>query len=231
MSRLHNGGWELKGEDIQVGVPETLWQMVERQLERLTGEERRMLEVASVAGMEFSVSAVAAGMEEGIVEVEEQCEELVRQGHFIQAAGVQEWPDGTLASQYRFVHALYQEVLYERVAAARRAQLHQLIGTREERGYGEQAGEIAAELAMHFERGRDYQRAVHYLEQAGQRAGQRSANMEAVSHLTKGLELLTMLPDNRERAQQELMLQSALGRALMATQGYAASWIGTAPSP
>ena len=223
-----DGGWELKGkgEDIEVEVPETLRQMVERQLDRLTGEERRVLEVASVAGMEFSAAAVAAGMEEGIVEVEEQCEELVRQGHFIQSEGIQEWPDGTVASQYRFVHALYQEVLYERVAAARRVQLHWLIGVREERGYGEQAGEIAAELAMHFERGRDTQRAVQYLQQAGKNASQRSANKEAVSHLTKGLELLKMLPDNRERAQQELMLQSALGRVLMATQGYAAPAVG-----
>ena len=79
---------------------------------------------------------------------------------------------------------------------------------------------------MHFERGRDYPRAVQYLEQAGRRASQRSANREAVSHLTKGLELLKMLPDNRERAQQELMLQSALGRVLMATQGYAAPAVG-----
>ena len=216
------GGWELKGKeaDIQVGVPETLRQMVEQQIEQLRPAERRVLEVASVAGAEFSAAAVAAGMEKEAIAIEEQCDELVRQGHFIQAEGIQEWPDGTLASQYRFVHALYQEVLYERVAAAGRVQLHRLIGAREERGYGKQASEIAAELAMHFERGRDARRAVQYLGQAGENAARKSAHQAAIAHLTKGLELLKTLPDTPERARQELPLQLALGSPLIATTGY-----------
>ena len=217
-----DGGWELKGKgaDIQVGVPETLRQMVEQQIERLHPAQRRVLEVASVAGAEFSAAAVAAGIEEEAVAVEEQCEELGRQGHFIQAEGIQEWPDGTLASQYRFVHALYQEVLYERVTAARRVQLHRLIGTRLEAGYAEQVGEIAAELAVHFERGRDARRAVQYLGQAGENAARKSAHREVIVHLTKGLELLKTLPDTPERARQELPLQLALGGPLIATTGY-----------
>jgi predicted ATPase len=215
-----DGGWELKGADIQVGVPGTLRQMVEQQIERLRPAQRRVLEVASVAGAEFSAAAVAAGMEEEAVAVEEQCEELGRHGHFIQAKGIQEWPDGTLASQYRFVHALYREVLYERVAAARRVQLHRLIGTRLEAGYAEQAGEIAAELAVHFGRGRDTQRAVQYLGQAGENAARKSAHREVIAHLTKGIDLLKTLPDTPERARQELPLQLALGGPLIATTGY-----------
>ena len=64
--------------------------------------------------------------------------------------------------------------------------------------------------------------AIPYWQQAGQRASQRSANVEAISHLTKGLELLKTLPDTPERTQQELTLQIALGVPLMATKGYAA---------
>ena len=133
-----------------------------------------------------------------------------------------EWPDGTVTTRYGFRHALYQEVLYERVPAGRRIGLHRRIGEREEAAYGERAREIAAELAMHFERGRDYGRAVQYLQQAGENASRRSANVEASNYLTKGLELLKTLPDTPERAQQELTLQIALGVSLMATKGYAA---------
>ncbi len=62
-----------------------------------------------------------------------------------------------------FVHALYQNVLYGRLPASRRVQLHRRIGERGEEVYGERAKEIAGELAMHFERGRDYKRAAKYL--------------------------------------------------------------------
>ena len=65
--------------------------------------------------------------------------------------------------------------------------------------------------------------ALRYWQQAGQRAVQRSANKEAVSHLTKGLERLATLPETTERAQQELELRMALGPALMATKGLAAA--------
>jgi predicted ATPase len=123
---------------------------------------------------------------------------------------------------YRFVHALYQQVLYHRISAAQRVRLHRRIGARLEAGHGAQAGDMAAELAMHFERGLDSQRAVQYLWHAGQRSMERSAHVEAVAHLTKGLELLKTLPATPERNQQELTLHIALGASLIATKGYAA---------
>ena len=64
--------------------------------------------------------------------------------------------------------------------------------------------------------------AIPYWQRAGQRAIERSANLEAIGHLTKGLEVLKTLPDTPERAQQELDLQITLGPALMATKGHAA---------
>jgi predicted ATPase len=122
---------------------------------------------------------------------------------------------------YSFVHALYQHVLYERLTAKRRAHLHQQIGERAEQGYKGRAGEIAAELAMHFEKGRDYERAVRYLRQAGENAIRRYAYQEVLAHLTRGLELLQVLPDTL-RIPQELDFQSTLGSVAMATKGFAA---------
>jgi predicted ATPase len=127
-----------------------------------------------------------------------------------------------VAGKYGFAHAVYQEVVYTRVPAARRVQLHRRIGEGEEAGYSVQAGEHAAELAVHFERGRDYPRALAYLKAAADNALQRYANLEVIGHLTKALALLKSLPDTPERHQQELNLLTALGPALLAIKGYGA---------
>jgi DNA-binding winged helix-turn-helix (wHTH) protein/predicted ATPase len=223
-----DGRWELQGgiEESIGGVPASVPELIERQQERLSAQEQRVLEVASVAGAEFSAAAVAAGLETTVEEVEEQCTELARREQFLYVQGTAEWPDGTVAAQYGFWHALYQEVLYDRIPARRRQRLHQRIGEREEQAYGEQAREIAAELALHFERGREYRKAVHYLQQAGENSSRRSAHQEAITLLTKGLELLKTLPDTPERIQQELRLQVTLGPALIAVKGFAAPEVG-----
>jgi predicted ATPase len=203
-------------------VPDSLRQLINRQLDGLRAKEQRVLEAASVAGVEFSAAVVATGLAQEVEHVDDWCTSLARRGQFLRTSGEQLWPDGTVAGSYRFVHALYQQVLYHRVSAAQRVRLHQRIGARLEAGHDAQVGDIAAELAMHFERGRDSQRAVQYLQQAGQRSMERSAYAEAVAHFTRGLELLPTLPDTPERSQQELMLHIALGASLIATKGYAA---------
>jgi class 3 adenylate cyclase/predicted ATPase len=225
-----NGGWELRGEvrERTLTTPVNLRQMIEQQIARVSPEERKVLEAASVAGAEFSAAAVAAGTELSPEVVETHCDNLVRREQFLRARETTEWPDGTIAAQYGFGHALYQEVLYEQLSASRRIRLHRQIGEREEQGYGERASEIAAELAAHFERGRDTERAIHYLQQAGENSVRRSANTEAISDLTAALGLLKTLPDTPERSQRELTLQIALGNALIATRGYTAPEVRTA---
>jgi predicted ATPase len=219
-----DGAWALAAEveALYDGVPNSLQQMIDMQLDWLSAEEQRVLEAASVAGVEFSAAAVAAGLAQEAEYVDDWCTSLARRGQFLRASGEQTWPDGTVAGCYNFVHALYQQVLYQRVSAAQRVRLHQRIGARLEAGHGAQASAIAAELAMHFECGRDPQRAVQYLWQAGQRSMERSAYVEAVAHLTRGLEVLKTLPATPERNQQELTLHIDLGAALQITKGNAA---------
>jgi len=77
-------------------------------------------------------------------------------------------------------------------------------------------------VAQHYTEAGLIEQAVPYWQRAGQRAAERSAHVEAVSHLTKGLELLKTLPDTPERIQQELTLQLTLGGSLMTTKGFAA---------
>ena len=225
----HEESWELvvEIERVEVGVPDSIKQMIEKQLDHLDASEQRTLEAASVAGAEFSTLAVAAGLGEDQAPVEARCDELARQRQFIQDGGVQVLPNGEAASRYSFIHALYRNVLYERVSASRRVQLHRRIGEQVEALYGEGAKEIAAELAMHFERGADHKQAVKYLQQAADNAIRRFAYQEAVVLSRRGLELLLKLPDTPERAEQELSLQLTLGVPLIATDGYAAPEVGS----
>jgi predicted ATPase len=219
-----DGEWTLRVAlaDVASTVPESVRQWLEHQLERLSPIEQRVLEAGSVTGATFSAGAVAAGLGHEVVEVEDWCAGLARRRQWLEACGEEVWPDGTMAGRYRFTHALYQEVAYQRLPVTRRVQLHRCIGEREEAGYGPQVRERAAELAMHFERGRDVQRAVQYLQYAADNALRRSAYLDAITHLTKALVLLHTLPDTPERAKRELDVQLDLGPALVATKGMAA---------
>jgi predicted ATPase len=162
---------------------------------------------------------VAAGVDATVEAVEGRCAALARRGQFVQASGTADWPDGTVTARYGFRHTLYREMLYDRVPASQRVRWHRHIGARLEAGYRDQARQIAPELAAHFVRGRDAQRAVQYLQYAGEIALQRSAHQEAHMHITQGLELLQMWPNTPERTHQELALYLILGPLLIATQG------------
>ncbi len=117
---------------------------------------------------------------------------------------------------------------YERIPAGRRITLHQRIGEREEQGHAARVAEHAAVLAVHFERGQSYGKAVHYHGHAAQNALHRSALHEAIAHATIGVSLLQRLTATPERHQQELRLQTILGAAGIATKGFAAPEVGRA---
>jgi predicted ATPase len=224
------GQWMLReGVEAEVAsLPEGLRQFLMRRIEDFAPETRRVLEAASVVGEEFAAAAVVAATDFSVADVEEECEGLAAQQHFIEARGLTVWPDETRTGGYRFQHALYQQVLYEQLGALRRVQLHRRIGARLEAGYGARAGEIAAELAVHFERGGEIQWAVHYWQQAGDNAARRNAYHEAIAALRRGLALLATSPESPERTQRELALQLTLGVLLAAVRGRMAPEAGEA---
>src|SRR5215813_1203289 len=214
--------WRLSGPaaDLAARAPQTLWQLVERQAERLTSDEQAVLVAASVAGVEFSTAiTVVAGIDPQQGDL--RCEALAKRGQFLRRVGVAAWPDGTVAGRYAFIHALYQHVFYGRVPVGDRAGLHLQAAERLERAFGARAAEIAGELAVHFERGRDLERSARYRRQAGEHALHQHAYGEAADHATRALDALRTLPDSGARAQEKLKLLVTLGSALTATQGYA----------
>jgi DNA-binding winged helix-turn-helix (wHTH) protein/predicted ATPase len=219
-------GWELKVDlsEIERGIPANLRQLIEKQIERLSPDERAVLEAASVAGMECSCVAIAAGLEMPIEWVEKHCEELARRHQFLSASWLAELPDGTVTPRHRFIHILYRDVPYRLMPAMRRSQIHQRIGERGLAIYGNRSNEIASELAMHFEQSRDWARALHYLSQAAENATRKSAHHEAADLAQRGLVVLKLLPGTAERDQQEIALRMILIISLMAVKGFA--WAG-----
>lgn len=204
-------------------VPTSLRQLIEKQLDRLTLDERTVLEGASVAGMECSTAAIAAGLEMPIDCVERLCEQLASRHQFLSPAWLALFPNGTTSVRHRFSHILYLEVPYRLISPARRSQIHQRVAERGIVLYGERNAEIAAELAMHFEQGRDWPNALKYLLQAAENAVARSAHHEASDLARRGLEILQSLPVTPEHVQQEIKLRMALGVSLTTIKGFASA--------
>jgi DNA-binding winged helix-turn-helix (wHTH) protein/predicted ATPase len=207
-------------------VPESLSRTLEHQLERLATHERRALEAASGAGVEFTAAEVAAGLREDVELVDTWCAELAQRGQFVRVAGASEWPDGTATGRYEFTHALYRDVLEQRASESVRRRLHQRIGERLEAGYGARASEIAPSLAAHFARSGDHARALVYHRDAGEHAAERNAFAEAIAHFRAALQALARCPGREGSVRDELRLHVALGATLSQVQGFAAPEVG-----
>lgn len=209
-------------ERLKTLVPASLMEMIDGQIESLEPNQREMLERGAVAGVDFSAAAIVDQTDsDAILAAERICEELSRRHRFLEARGAVEWPDGTVASGYRFAHELYHHVVLARIPAARRVHLHQAIGERLENAWGDRAGEKAAELAVHFEQARDWPRAVRHLRRAAESASKQYAHREAIDYLRRAITAVERLPDD-ERREHELPLLMSLAVNLQVTKGYAA---------
>lgn len=220
-----DGHWVLQNsvDAITASVPDNIRQLVNRQIDRLARKEQRILEAASIAGLEFSTAMIAAAIEAEATELETHCEALVRRKQFLQPAGRSEWPDGTVSSHYSFRHALYQYLWQERVSPIQQQRFHLRIAERQEAAYGSRANEIAAELAIHFQQGGASPHAIRYFGIASEKTLRQSAHPEAIRYLSRALDLLKGLPDSPQRLRQEVVLRSTLGIALQAIKGYGAT--------
>jgi predicted ATPase len=207
-------GWGVQGRATTVAgiVPESLRRLIEQQLEHLTPDEQALLDAASATGSTFTAAAVAAGLAQPEERIDERCATWAREGRFLREEGIETWPDGTVTACYSFLHALYHDVIYRRVAAGSRVRLHRRIGLRIETGYGTQAPTMATTLAMHFTRAQDLPRAVQYARYATDTAMQRAAYQEAVLCLEQALATLEHLPAQGDTRLLAIDLRLALDR-------------------
>jgi tetratricopeptide (TPR) repeat protein len=224
--QLTDVGGEIRSQEPldRLGIPDSVGQFIEQQLHELAVPDRELLEIAAVVGVEFSAAAVLAGAGDerpGLraKEVADLCSTLAWDTGLLIERDLAEWPDGTVTAQYRFHHALYQEVLYGSLSPGRREVVHRRIGTRLAAGFGSRSGEIAAELAMHFERGQVFSQAIPYLASAAEISLQRAAHRETLDYASRGLQLLERAGVIDDRPALELRLRMMQTVALVTLHG------------
>ena len=222
-----DNNWQLNGDLSQLDkyVPDNIQAMIAQQIERLIPEHQKLLEAACVASepggiaMQFNLAETASALDDEVMQHETQFEVLTSQCHFLRELGVSENLDDPISSLYEFTHTLYQNVLYQRVSPARKVYLHRRLGEKLEQDYGDKALQIASKLAVHFEHGRVFSKAIFYLCHSAKIASQRGADREAVFTLNKARKLLAKLPEPNQRNPLELSILQQLGPALTASQG------------
>src|SRR5262249_36793692 len=200
-------------------VPPPLQASLMARLDRLGAAAREVAQVGAVLGREFSYELLAAVAQKNAAELDAALDQLVIAGLAFRRGTP---PQAT----FLFKHALVQEAAYGTLLRGKRQELHGRVAHALEEQWPETAEAQPGLLAHHCAQAGLVEKAIAYYARAGQRAIARSAMTEAIAQLTKGLELLTSLPDSVSRQRQELELRIALGRALTVTQGFAAAAVG-----
>jgi DNA-binding winged helix-turn-helix (wHTH) protein/tetratricopeptide (TPR) repeat protein len=208
------GRWRLTVplEQVDPGVPDTLKQMLEMQLRNASDAEQQLLTCASAAGQHFTTWAVATMLECDAARAEELCEALVERQQFLKASGVRELANGRSSPEYQFRHALYREVLYRRLKPTPRETFHRRLAEGLEGLRPSVEPEMAAEIALHFEEGCEYERAVKYLLLAAHNASRRYAHAQAIVVLERARELVAKVESPR-RQELDLHVLERIGNA------------------
>ena len=206
--------YALTGPLHPLAIPATLHDSLMARLDRLAAV-KALAQLGATLGREFSYALLraVAPWEEGIVH--QGLHQLVA-AEFLYQRGVP--PQAT----YTFKHALIQDVAYQSLLRSTRQQYHQRIAQALEAQFPETVATQPELVAQHYTAAGCAEQAVVYWQRAGQHASDRSAHLEAISHLTTGIELLKTLPETPEHTQQALTLHIALGAALQMAKGHAA---------
>lgn len=214
------GVWRLARplDRLELEAPEDVRAMVRRKLDSLDDDARRALAYASISGNEFSSRVLAALLEIDQAAVEERLQPLCSLHRLVEIIGEESWPDGQISARYRFAHALYQNELYASLVSSRRVLLHRrtadvLLSQGAVEPSGADRARLAVTLAIHCERGREFSRAIEFLELAGRNAHRLCAYAEEERHYNRALELCEQLPEPARLERRALLLQP-LGWAL-----------------
>ena len=213
---VRNGAARLTKSLTEIHVPPTVHGILASRIDALSASEKGLLQTLAVIGKDFPLNLV----KHMTTSPDDQLEPMLKNlqaGEFIYerpALG---------EAEYTFKHALTQEVAYNSVLMERRRLLHERTGEAIEALFKDRIDDHLAELAHHYSRSANARKAVEYLFRAGCQAEARFAYSEAVIRLSSALEFLKHLPDDTERARQELSVQSVLGRSLGVVKGFAAA--------
>lgn len=211
---------ELIGAPTALAIPSTLQDSLLARLDRLE-PAKELAQIGACIGREFDHDLLAAVSSLQEPTFSEALARLVGSDLVFRRG---QPPNAT----YAFKHALIQDVAYATLLKSRRVVLHAHIATALEAQFPAVVERQPELLARHLSEAGIHDRAVDCWLRAGQLARQRSANKEAIAHLTRALAMLEDAPPSEAREHQELEVQVALGPPLIATEGFAAPQVETA---
>jgi DNA-binding winged helix-turn-helix (wHTH) protein/tetratricopeptide (TPR) repeat protein len=198
-------------DQFEPGVPPSLQEMLNLQFDQLTDAEQQVLKKASAIAERFPAWVVATGAAD-VDDTENVCERLAERHLFIRPAGVGELTDGTMSAYYEFHHSLYRQAIYRRLSDVSRSRLHSLIAQRLETLFGPNTLALAPELALHFEKSHQYERAIRYLMDAAGNAARRFAVRDSLDVLLRARGLVSRLAADRQ-APLEIQILERIGDA------------------
>jgi tetratricopeptide (TPR) repeat protein len=213
---VRNGVTRLTKPLTEIHVPPTVHGILAARIDALPATQKDLLQTLAVIGKDFPLNLVkhiTASPDDRL----EQMLKSLQAGEFIYEQPALE------EAEYTFKHALTQEVAYNSVLMERRRLLHERTGQAIEALLKDRIDDHLAELAHHYSRSANTRKAVEYLSRAGSQAAARSAHSEAVSRFSSALDFLKRLPDDAERARQELSVQIGLAGSLSSAKGWAAA--------
>ncbi len=197
-------------------VPATLHASLIARLDRLGASAKETAQVAAVVGREFSYELLMPVAQKSEPDLRSALDRLGDAG-LVFCRGMP--PQAT----FLFKHALVRDAAYGTLLRGRRQALHARVVATLEQQFPAMVMTEPERLAQHCAEAGLAEQAIQYWLMAGRRSLRRSATAEAVAQLRNGLALLSGVGDDGRRLEQELELQTALGRALMATMGHASS--------
>ncbi len=200
------GRWRLVGEVAELGLPQSVREVVGRRVERLGPDARTALSAAAVIGREFDLDLLLAVLELS----EDRLLDLLDEA--VAASLLQE--SSERAERFAFTHGLVEHTLYEDLGRARRARLHKRVAEALEAQCGDDPGERLGELAGHWAAAvvsADTAKAIHYARRAAERALEQLAPDEAVRWYRQALELYEQAPGGERSERCDLLI--GLGEA------------------
>jgi class 3 adenylate cyclase len=207
-----NGAVKLAKPFDQIRVPATVQAILASRIDRLSGDEKELLQTLAVLGRDFPLVLIKRVTGKPDTELERMLSALQLAEFIYEQPAVAD-------VEYQFKHALTQEVAYNSQLTERRRLLHERAGQAIEVLYADRRDDHLTELAHHFDRSGNVPKAVEYLSRAGSRAAQQGVHSEAIGYFTRALELLGGLPEGAARDSQELDLQMDLTWSFFVSRG------------
>jgi len=210
--------YEYAGKSRSVTIPATLRDSLMARLDRFM-PVKEIAQIGAAIGREFSYELISAVAPLPLAQLDEALIQLTDSGLAFRRGTPPE-------AVYTFKHALVQDAAYDSLLRSRRQKLHAKIARVIEEKFPSTKTTEPEVLAHHLTAAGATEAAIPLWQKAGELALKRLALTEAISHLNKGLELVTTLPHSPERETSELGLRTTLGMAWIALRGWSAPEVG-----